>query len=1139
MLVFAGTRTQDLMGIAIRLAGFDCRDEIRVDGVLAWEFGCLSEDTEILVDGEWVQYQDATAGHLTLCYDSDGDTLSWQPIQNRVVYEVNDTLYHIYGSRTDQFVTGDHRCPVERGGTTVFLQAYNLTSERNIRVPILENLRHLFDSLPLPHFRTSATKKELLQDMCGEKDWDVPASSESHTQTSSVSECSLRGYVQTQVGAEEKTHQILLCSLCSETQLDKKSRERYQGVENGVSRAQGVDGSGVCTPKREDDGATQSRMEGRSNDLQEARELQGCEICSVPARVPSDGSEGRLCDEASSDCSKGDWSLSPSKGDGASRGPKSDEQHSVEPVTVQVESGPQTVRASRFTTSDLVRVELIPYTGKVWCVKVPTGAFVARRNGKVFITGNSGFPKSKNVSLSIDKGEGLPNRGRSIPTASSHRPGTGEHLTSHLVPPYEAQTEQAKAWDGWGTGLKPSHEPILMFRKPLAGTVAETVLKHGTGAINIDGCRVDSGNEYLGRNNKEGDNGWKNSSGGKSNQAIRQDLGLPPQGRWPSNLVFCHTPDCVQTGTRTVDAPVINRFDDGMKPFGEGAGHPYTTTGGGTEDIAVWECVPGCPVRALDEQSGILTSGEVRPGYMRNSSTQPSRGGFEGGFGDAPLTGYGDSGGASRFFPQFQYTAEDAPFKYVSKTNRSERNEGLEGLPRRQEGRQDENHHPCLHPEALVLTDCGYRPINTVQVGDKVYAADGTFRSVTHTSRHPYTSPYLIEISVRGTNETTLASDNHPFLIWRPVRKFNYVTGGSVMWLWADQIQRGDYTMTPVLKPGIDNPDLPKDPDFWFLFGLYLAEGVLQKAGHGNNIYPSYSLHQNETHLVERIQNFFGVDKVSVYPCVGSKGIQVLVFRPDVGPLFLTLGGKGAANKRVSPLIWNLPRSLQNEILAGWIAGDGGAVRQHIQCKTVSNDLAAQMYLLAEGAGYRTRIYKAPASINKGIGNRKFKTTRPCYQLDLSSKGSKAGPVRVEHDGTTFSVRIVSKIKQIPYVGDVVNLSVEGVPTFQTAVGMSHNTLKPIELMQWLVRLVTPPDGIVLDPFTGSGSTGCAAVMEEMRFVGIEREAEYVEIARARITHHELKLRGGVRNPWTAPVPTPKKTESEPMSMADLFGFDE
>jgi DNA modification methylase len=64
-----------------------------------------------------------------------------------------------------------------------------------------------------------------------------------------------------------------------------------------------------------------------------------------------------------------------------------------------------------------------------------------------------------------------------------------------------------------------------------------------------------------------------------------------------------------------------------------------------------------------------------------------------------------------------------------------------------------------------------------------------------------------------------------------------------------------------------------------------------------------------------------------------------------------------------------------------------------------------------------------------------------------------------------------------------------------------HPTVKPLELMRWLVRLLTAPGGLVLDPFAGSGSTGAAAVLEGARFLGIEREVDYVPIARARISH--------------------------------------
>ena len=73
------------------------------------------------------------------------------------------------------------------------------------------------------------------------------------------------------------------------------------------------------------------------------------------------------------------------------------------------------------------------------------------------------------------------------------------------------------------------------------------------------------------------------------------------------------------------------------------------------------------------------------------------------------------------------------------------------------------------------------------------------------------------------------------------------------------------------------------------------------------------------------------------------------------------------------------------------------------------------------------------------------------------------------------------------------------------ATGNTHATVKPIKLMRYLCRLVTPPGGVVLDPFIGSGSTGCAAVLEGFDYIGIEREVAYIEIARARIASAKVQ----------------------------------
>ena len=152
---------------------------------------------------------------------------------------------------------------------------------------------------------------------------------------------------------------------------------------------------------------------------------------------------------------------------------------------------------------------------------------------------SSGFPKSHNISASIDKMYGHPNRGRAIPTASSYQACDEEQenkLTSNPVGPYEPKTDEAKQWQGWGTALKPSQEFIAITRKPLDGTVANNVLTWGTGGINIDGCRV--GHEkrerleagYM-RNGRTDEELWLSSYGRP------KDINGTVEGRWPANFI--------------------------------------------------------------------------------------------------------------------------------------------------------------------------------------------------------------------------------------------------------------------------------------------------------------------------------------------------------------------------------------------------------------------------------------------------------------------------------------------------------------------------------------------------------------------------------------------------------------------------
>jgi site-specific DNA-methyltransferase (adenine-specific) len=229
------------------------------------------------------------------------------------------------------------------------------------------------------------------------------------------------------------------------------------------------------------------------------------------------------------------------------------------------------------------------------------------RDSIVWLYG-SGFPKSHNVALGIDKVMGHANRGRAIPTASKYQASDKEEknkLTSNPVEAYEAKSPESVKWQGWGTALKPAFEPIVVARKPLIGTVAANVLEWGTGGLNIDASRI---------------------------------------------------------GTEQV---TINTFDNGAKPFGGAVGEPFT----GRHSVGRWPAniiLDPYTAELLDEQQD-----------------------------------------ASRFF-------------YIAKTNKRDRNEGLEELeevrhsdrqsddkvggdnPRNRTNQAKQNFHPTVKPTALM-----------------------------------------------------------------------------------------------------------------------------------------------------------------------------------------------------------------------------------------------------------------------------------------------------------------------------------------------------------------------------------------------------------------------------------------------------
>jgi len=160
----------------------------------------------------------------------------------------------------------------------------------------------------------------------------------------------------------------------------------------------------------------------------------------------------------------------------------------------------------------------------------------------------SGFPKSLDVSKAIDKANGQSGE-YGGPKTAAHAQRKSINVPKGWDRPWMADpdamnkanseylpaTDAARQWSGWGTALKPALEPITVARKPLVGTVAENVLAHGTGGLNVDGCRV--------RRDTDDVSGWSQTgSKASENRAMifrtyARDAEPDAEGRWPANFI--------------------------------------------------------------------------------------------------------------------------------------------------------------------------------------------------------------------------------------------------------------------------------------------------------------------------------------------------------------------------------------------------------------------------------------------------------------------------------------------------------------------------------------------------------------------------------------------------------------------------
>lgn len=489
LLAFAGTRTQHRMACNIENAGFEIRD------MIAWVYGCYSEDTEVLTKRGWLKYSSLAKEDLILQWDCASNKLSWCKPKNYFEYSIEDDMVLFENRHTSQLVTQNHT--------------------------VLAKIRkHSRNSKP--------TKYEKIDARDIRKNWqiDLPLAGDLDSGVK-IEHPYLVGWWLTDAWG----HKDGKACMFSQSKLKTLDKLRNYLSENNIKFSEYTKDAKKTEHKDEHTFYTTGNVPTYLLTEYPNRELTwNMLLWDKESRFQL--LEGLLDGDGSRDESRGYsevfWSL------------KRDRLDIVQAICVSlnirshIDYAKGCIYLNRNHNSTQLQAKhkkpLQHYKGKVWCLETETGAFVVRRNGRAFISGNSGFPKSLDVSKSIDKAAGaerkIIGKGTSGKTAIWQAGGMGDFNITATA------TEAAKQWAGWGTSLKPALKPITLARKPFKGTVAANVLAHGTGAINVDGCRVEGETWHRSANGTE-----NISTGACYGDRKRIETESHPQGRWPANLI--------------------------------------------------------------------------------------------------------------------------------------------------------------------------------------------------------------------------------------------------------------------------------------------------------------------------------------------------------------------------------------------------------------------------------------------------------------------------------------------------------------------------------------------------------------------------------------------------------------------------
>lgn len=513
LLAFGGSRTYHRIACAIEDAGFEIRD------CVMYLYGCYSSDTQVLTNEGWKYFYELNKTEKVLQWDKDNDKLSWIKPLNYFEYNIDDELILLQNRHTEQLITKNHKvvCDIKKDHKQYhnkydYIEAQKILKSDFVKLPLAS---YYYGSL---HYKYAYIIGWFLTDAWIHKDGKAVCFSQSKKDKL--------------VKLKNELERLKEKGLCKYSEYIRKSKKENQQEEHSFYVTGKIANYLINEfPNRE------FKEEFIELDKESKDKL-------LEGLIDGDGSS-RENSYSHTFWSKKDFRNNILSAMLTTMGYRNYISYS--------EGHKGVVFNTKHQTTEIQykhKKENVKYSGKVYYLQTETGAFVVRRKGKPFISGNSGFPKSMDIAKALEAkltlGSSNPKDFKKLNGEQITR-GNWGYATMQLEQGYrnknydteaesetylgklEPTTDLAKEWQGWGTCLKPAYEPIIVARKPFKGSVVDNIIKYRVGGLNIDECRV--GNEK------------RTQFSGKSNGRIYSEYSQKNahfetvEGRFPANVI--------------------------------------------------------------------------------------------------------------------------------------------------------------------------------------------------------------------------------------------------------------------------------------------------------------------------------------------------------------------------------------------------------------------------------------------------------------------------------------------------------------------------------------------------------------------------------------------------------------------------